>query len=27
LDRIKDALSLSKNKEEIFDLEKIKNNE
>tara|TARA_B100001057_G_scaffold146988_2_gene146973 strand:+ start:57691 stop:58791 length:1101 start_codon:yes stop_codon:yes gene_type:complete len=27
VDRIKDALSISKNKEEIFDLEKIKNNE
>jgi len=27
VDRVKDALSISKNKEEIFDLEKIKNNE
>tara|TARA_B100000575_G_scaffold53641_1_gene40199 strand:- start:696 stop:1796 length:1101 start_codon:yes stop_codon:yes gene_type:complete len=27
VDRVKDALSLSKNKEEIFDLKKIKNNE
>jgi len=27
IDRVKDALSESKNKEEIFDLEKLKNNE